>query len=69
MTLEWMKDDMGYFAKQGMRQASVWREGKYWRWAVFVFSAKVSGGRTRNLDDAQDYAAFMFKRTFLRAVQ
>jgi hypothetical protein len=28
-----------------------------------------AGGRTRKLDDAQDYAAFMFKRTFLRAVQ
>jgi hypothetical protein len=60
--LTWIQDDIGYFANAGYRQASVWREGKYWRWAVFISGAKVSGARSHKLDEAQSNAGIMLKR-------
>jgi hypothetical protein len=62
--MNWIQDDMGYFANEGFRQVSVWREGKYWRWAMFVARCKVSGGRNRSLERSQEHAEFMLRRYF-----
>jgi hypothetical protein len=60
--LNWIQDDLGYFANQGDRQASVWGVGRYWRWSIFVKGEKVASARSRSLDEAKDNAAIMLRR-------
>jgi len=60
--LHWIKDDLGYFANQGAKQASVWREGRFWRWSVFVGGERKCTARSRDLAEAQEYAAIMLRR-------
>jgi len=59
----WIKDDLGYFAKKGLRQASVWKDGRRWAWRIFREDGSIAcAARSRSLEDAQDNAAQMLGR-------
>jgi hypothetical protein len=56
----WFKDDLGYFAKDGARQASVWKDGRRWAWRIFRDDGSVQcQARSRSLEEAQNNAAVM----------
>lgn len=62
--MNWNHDDIGYFARLGLRSASVWRDGRRWAWAVFAADGSTAANaRSHSLSEAQGNAEVMMRRT------